>query len=260
MFNLLQGSAKWAGEPEEEEERYYGRGSRQRKEVDYSDSLTEKEWLKAIEEGEEEEEEETPKSRKKLRKRKKKDDLEASTSGESSHHKKRRGRPPGDKFDIPVDSKLKKYMKKLISTVVKYVDRDGRMISEVFMKLPSRKELPHYYEVIKRPIDIKKILLKLEDNKYGSFDDLERDFIQMCKNAQKYNKEGSSIHEDSIVLERVFLDARARLEKDTAEAAAAAVVAAVAPPVAPVADDEPEIIEDDDDFYIEENSEYATVP
>ena len=38
---------KWTGE--EEEERYYGRGSRQRKEVDYTDSLTEKEWLKVNE-------------------------------------------------------------------------------------------------------------------------------------------------------------------------------------------------------------------
>ena len=31
---------------EEEEEKLFGRGSRQRKEVDYSDSLTEKQWLK----------------------------------------------------------------------------------------------------------------------------------------------------------------------------------------------------------------------
>lgn len=31
---------------EEEEEKMFGRGSRQRKEVDYSDSLTEKQWLK----------------------------------------------------------------------------------------------------------------------------------------------------------------------------------------------------------------------
>jgi SWI/SNF-related matrix-associated actin-dependent regulator of chromatin subfamily A member 2/4 len=30
----------------EEEEKFYGRGTRQRKEVDYTDSLTEKEWLK----------------------------------------------------------------------------------------------------------------------------------------------------------------------------------------------------------------------
>lgn len=31
---------------EEEEEKMFGRGSRSRKEVDYSDSLTEKQWLK----------------------------------------------------------------------------------------------------------------------------------------------------------------------------------------------------------------------
>lgn len=36
---------------EEEEDKLFGRGSRQRKEVDYSDSLTEKQWIKAIEEG-----------------------------------------------------------------------------------------------------------------------------------------------------------------------------------------------------------------
>ena len=36
---------------EEEEDKLFGRGSRQRKDVDYSDSLTEKQWLKAIEDG-----------------------------------------------------------------------------------------------------------------------------------------------------------------------------------------------------------------
>lgn len=33
---------------EEEEERVFGRGNRQKKEIDYGDTLTEKEWLKAI--------------------------------------------------------------------------------------------------------------------------------------------------------------------------------------------------------------------
>lgn len=36
---------------EDEEEKLFGRGSRQRKEIDYSDSLTDKQWLKAIEDG-----------------------------------------------------------------------------------------------------------------------------------------------------------------------------------------------------------------
>jgi len=46
MHMLIQNSPHW--DDGEEEERYYGRGSRQRKEVDYSDSLTENEWLKVI--------------------------------------------------------------------------------------------------------------------------------------------------------------------------------------------------------------------
>jgi SWI/SNF-related matrix-associated actin-dependent regulator of chromatin subfamily A protein 2/4 len=33
---------------EEEEEKLFGRGSRQRKEVDYSDALTEKQWLRVM--------------------------------------------------------------------------------------------------------------------------------------------------------------------------------------------------------------------
>jgi len=43
--------------------------------------------------------------------------------------------------------------------------RDGRILSEPFMKLPSRREYPDYYEIIKKPIDIKKILSKI-DNSY----------------------------------------------------------------------------------------------
>ena len=33
------------------------------------------------------------------------------------------------------------------------------------MKLPSRKELPDYYEVIRKPVDITKILTKIDDGK-----------------------------------------------------------------------------------------------
>merc|ERR1719513_36020 len=36
---------------EESAEKLFGRGSRQRKEVDYSESLTEKEWLRAVDDG-----------------------------------------------------------------------------------------------------------------------------------------------------------------------------------------------------------------
>lgn len=57
-------------------------------------------------------------------------------------------------------------MKKILDIVMKYTDAEGRILSQPFMKLPTRKELPDYYEVIKKPIDINKILKRLQDDKY----------------------------------------------------------------------------------------------
>ncbi|XP_063220159.1 ATP-dependent helicase brm-like [Bacillus rossius redtenbacheri] len=212
---------KWAGE-EEETERYLGRGSRQRKEVDYSDSLTEKEWLKAIDDSIEDEEEEEEEfddehkySKKKTQsKRKRKDDEDVVAVLETS--RKRRGRPPVDKVPVLPSRKTKKLMKKLINTAIKHTDSEGRILSDPFMKLPSRRELPDYYEVIKKPMDFKKILQKIDENKYNTVDDLERDFMQMCRNAQKYNKETSLIHQDSIQLKQVFVSSRAEQEQELA--------------------------------------------
>lgn len=82
------------------------------------------------------------------------------------------------------------------------------------MKLPSRRELPDYYEIIKKPVDINKIMSRIEEAKYTEFLELERDFMQLCQNAQTYNEEASLIHEDSIVLQSVFTNARQRLETD----------------------------------------------
>ncbi|XP_076397621.1 ATP-dependent helicase brm isoform X2 [Megachile rotundata] len=191
---------------EEDEDRFLGRGSRQRKEVDYTDSLTEKEWLKAIDDdgAEYEEEEEDDKKKKKTRKRKKKGEED-----DEPIPKKRRG------GGSSIDPKMKRAMKKLLMIVVNYTDStDGRLLSEPFMKLPSRRELPDYYEIIKKPLTINKLLQKIEEGKYVDFDDLEKDFMQLCKNAQVYNEEASLIHEDSIVLQSVFTNARQRIEEE----------------------------------------------
>jgi len=45
------------------------------------------------------------------------------------------------------------------------INRDERQLSEQFMKLPNRKEYPEYYSVIKKPIDINKIMIYIDDGK-----------------------------------------------------------------------------------------------
>ncbi|KAL0190104.1 hypothetical protein M9458_012802, partial [Cirrhinus mrigala] len=114
---------------EEEEEKMFGRGSRQRKEVDYSDSLTEKQWLKAIEDGTLEEIEEEVRHKKTARKRRRDRDPDAvpSTSGarggrerdDDSKRQKKRGRPPSEKLS-PNPPSLTKKMKKIVDAVIKY--------------------------------------------------------------------------------------------------------------------------------------------
>uniref|UniRef100_A0A8C4IMM8 SWI/SNF related BAF chromatin remodeling complex subunit ATPase 4a n=1 Tax=Dicentrarchus labrax TaxID=13489 RepID=A0A8C4IMM8_DICLA len=210
---------------EEEEEKMFGRGSRQRKEVDYSDSLTEKQWLKAIEEGNLEDIEEEVRHKKTTRKRKRDRDHDggpatpSSSSGrgrdkdEEVKKAKKRGRPPAEKLS-PNPLSLTKKMKKIVDAVIKYKDGNGRQLSEVFIQLPSRKELPEYYELIRKPVDFRKIKERIRSHKYRSLNDLEKDVMLLCQNAQTFNLEGSLIYEDSIVLQSVFTSVRQKIEKD----------------------------------------------
>merc|ERR1712106_1040376 len=115
------------------------------------------------------------------------------------------------------NKRLNKKMKKLLEVVMQYEDSDGRILSEPFYRLPSRKELPDYYEVIRKPVDIAKIQQRIDDEKYEDMDALERDFMILCKNTQHYNEDGSLIFEDSIVLQSVFTNARERLEQEPDE-------------------------------------------
>uniref|UniRef100_A0A3Q1EFF5 SWI/SNF related BAF chromatin remodeling complex subunit ATPase 4a n=1 Tax=Acanthochromis polyacanthus TaxID=80966 RepID=A0A3Q1EFF5_9TELE len=210
---------------EEEEEKMFGRGSRQRKEVDYSDSLTEKQWLKAIEEGNLEDIEEEVRHKKTTRKRKRDRDHDggpatpSSSSGrgrdkdEEVKKAKKRGRPPAEKLS-PNPPSLTKKMRKIVDAVIKYKDGNGRQLSEVFIQLPSRKELPEYYELIRKPVDFRKIKERIRSHKYRSLNDLEKDVMLLCQNAQTFNLEGSLIYEDSIVLQSVFTSVRQKIEKD----------------------------------------------
>jgi SWI/SNF-related matrix-associated actin-dependent regulator of chromatin subfamily A protein 2/4 len=58
---------------------------------------------------------------------------------------------------MPNPPKLTRMMIKLWELIVDYKDTSGRQISSIFMVLPTRKELPQYYQIIKKPMDLKKI-------------------------------------------------------------------------------------------------------
>jgi len=74
-----------------------------------------------------------------------------------------------------------------------------------FLKLPSRKELPDYYEVISKPMNFVKLRNKLKNHSYNDFSQFVPDVKLMFANARKYTCDDSLIFKDSIVLGEEFM-------------------------------------------------------
>uniref|UniRef100_A0A1I8FBN5 Bromo domain-containing protein n=1 Tax=Macrostomum lignano TaxID=282301 RepID=A0A1I8FBN5_9PLAT len=86
----------------------------------------------------------------------------------------------------------------LFHTVRDYRDQSpGAILSSVFARLPTRQELPQYYEFIKKPIDLTSIQSKLGSGKYTQAADMLADFELMFDNACLFNETGSQIYQDA---------------------------------------------------------------
>ncbi|TRZ01822.1 hypothetical protein DNTS_026172 [Danionella cerebrum] len=112
------------------------------------------------------------------------------------------------KYLTPLQQKLNE----LYEAVKNYSDKRGRRLSTIFLRLPSRAELPDYYVAIKRPIDMEKIKTYMLANKYQDVDALVEDLVMMFNNACTYNEPESLIYKDALVLHKVLLETRRDLE------------------------------------------------
>lgn len=109
---------------------------------------------------------------------------------------------------------LQQKLSDLYEAVRNFTDNRGRRLSAVFLRLPSRSELPDYYAAIKRPIDMERIRSYMVQGRYQDIDSLAEDFILMFNNACTYNEPESLIYRDALLLHRAFLEARRRIEDE----------------------------------------------
>ncbi|XP_058229017.1 protein polybromo-1 isoform X4 [Hemibagrus wyckioides] len=116
--------------------------------------------------------------------------------------------PKKSKYLTPLQQKLNE----LYEAVKNYTDKRGRRLSTIFLRLPSRAELPDYYLAIKRPIDMERIKSHMLANKYQDVDALVEDLVLMFNNACTYNEPESLIYKDALVLHKVLLETRRDLE------------------------------------------------
>ncbi|ETN75852.1 hypothetical protein NECAME_03625 [Necator americanus] len=161
-------------------------GRRRRREVDYSaDLMSDDQWLKQIDDAQEEEEQE---AKKKKRKRKAEDDDE-------DEGKKRKKASP----------EVLEVMNKVYDIMVGFKTNDGREIAVPFIELPTKRELPDYYEVVHNPMDFARIKKKIDKGRYATIEEMGNDVKLLCENARLYNIEGSDIYNDSMLLEAVWM-------------------------------------------------------
>ncbi|XP_066976704.1 protein polybromo-1 isoform X5 [Macrobrachium rosenbergii] len=135
-------------------------------------------------------------------------DSESDDDDSQSQNKRRFGR-----INRPLT--FRRRARILFKTLMDYMTEDGRQPIVAFIEKPDKRNYPDYYEVIKQPIDMERILQKLKSNIYMTVDDMLADMTLMFQNACRYNEPDSQIYRDALTLQRHVL--QKRLELSTAE-------------------------------------------
>jgi len=205
----------------------FGKGRRQRKDIDYSDNLTEREFLQALEEGNLDDAVEQKRIRKQNRKNLSSiqdhdidlDETEACSSFDNpssisqinqQNISSKRGSVK--KRLESVDPKIAPQCRLLLEHLLAYRTDDDRQLAQIFIRLPGQKQLPLYYQIIKEPIDFQRIRRKIDTYRYSNLEQFHADIKLLVENAQTFNCETSIIYSDSILLEKVYQSLRQQLQ------------------------------------------------
>uniref|UniRef100_H3DB75 Protein polybromo-1 n=1 Tax=Tetraodon nigroviridis TaxID=99883 RepID=H3DB75_TETNG len=107
---------------------------------------------------------------------------------------------------------LKEVLEQLLEAIVSHADPAGRLVSELFQKLPSKVHYPDYYAIIKEPIDLRTIAQRIQIGYYKSITAMAKDIDLMAKNAKTYNEPGSQVFKDANTIKKVFIQRKTELE------------------------------------------------
>ncbi|XP_045931220.1 polybromo 1, like isoform X3 [Micropterus dolomieu] len=107
---------------------------------------------------------------------------------------------------------LKEVLEQLLEAVVSHTDPSGRLVSELFQKMPSKMHYPDYYAIIKEPIDLRMIAQRIQIGYYKSVNAMAKDIDLMAKNAKTYNEPGSQVFKDANTIKKVFIQRKTELE------------------------------------------------
>jgi len=204
----------------------YGRGMRERREIEYDDGLSEIQFDRMLAG------EDVKKKRKKKRDQEDSEDNEnsdhvdspdPSSSKKRSHHErdkseKKEKKDKKDKEEKHAKKKKKHERRKeesekprsiiqghsnrILQKMTNMKDDAGRPISVLFLKLPSKRDYPDYYQLITNPISLHQI----KSRNYNTGLELRADYGLMFSNAMTYNEPLSQVYQDALTLQKKFFE------------------------------------------------------
>ena len=93
---------------------------------------------------------------------------------------------------------------RLYNSVRNFTTERGVEIGEAFVHLPSKRELPDYYQTISNPISLSVIKKKIRTGDYSTIQQLAADLELMFNNCKTYNRPESKLWKDANKLDKVM--------------------------------------------------------
>ncbi|XP_077995606.1 protein polybromo-1-like [Glandiceps talaboti] len=136
------------------------------------------------------------------------DDEPSSTSTPSAKKRKRSVTQTVDQADI---------CQELYDTIRNYKDEDGRLLCESFVRVPKRRSLPDYYDVVTIPIDLLKVQQKLKMDEYETIDQLTHDIELLINNTKAFFKKESQEYQDACDLWDLYVETKNEILEENEE-------------------------------------------
>lgn len=212
---------------------------RKRKEISYRDEFTDSEFVKMCEDGVEDKKavKESVKSAKRKASSssdtafataaamgKRKRESFASIYDEDDEEEESKVGDDEEEEDDDLDEETKKvrkvlcyFYRKVFDGVMKLADATGRLRTELYLEKPSAVDYPDYYTIVKTPMDLATIKLRIDKHIYGSHAQFEDDFKQMVANAQLYNHPQSLVYYDALEIDKFVKAKMKRVRQKTIE-------------------------------------------
>ena len=102
--------------------------------------------------------------------------------------------PESPGLAAPLDVDAARALLRVLDSLARHSDSQGRRLADVFYRLPSREEFEEYYRLIRKPVDLAMIVQRLLGGEYANAGDFAYDCELMFANAMVFNEPGGWVY------------------------------------------------------------------